>query len=54
MTWLIEYGPTILVGVVVTLIIGSIVWKMVQDKKNHVHTCAGCSGNCGGCSGHKT
>ena len=38
---------TWIVGGVVVLIVGSIIWKMLADKRQGKHSC---SGNCQNCS----
>ena len=42
---------TWIVGGVLLLIVGAIVWKMIKDKKAGKGGCS-CGGNCGQCAGH--
>ena len=39
---------TLIVGSVLAVIVGAIIWKMYKDRKNGK---GGCGGNCGSCSG---
>lgn len=41
---------TWIVGIVLALIVGAIIWKMARDKKQGKGAC-GCSGDCAHCRG---
>ncbi len=40
----------IIVGGIVLLVVGAIIWKMVKDRKNGVSSCS-CGGDCSKCKG---
>ena len=42
---------TWIVGDVVVLIVGAIVWKMIRDKRNGKGGCGGDCGDCAHCHG---